>query len=99
MNFALSVKMNMIKHDDLFGMNDYELFSTHCAPCIQSRFMSTQVVAGRQLCLYLSSKCTIAVARWNMLGAVLNNRGFHEQAIEVWRHALQSLGFDFIMLM
>lgn len=27
--------------------------------------------------------------RWNMLGAVLNNRGFHEQAIEVWRHALQ----------
>ena len=27
-----------------------------------------------------------------MLGAVLANRGFPEQAIEVWRHALQSLG-------
>lgn len=27
--------------------------------------------------------------RWNMLGAVLANRGFPEQAIEVWRHALQ----------
>lgn len=30
--------------------------------------------------------------RWNMLGAVLANRGFPEQAIEVWRHALQLLG-------
>ena len=27
-----------------------------------------------------------------MLGAVLANRGFPEQAIEVWRHALQFLG-------
>ena len=31
-------------------------------------------------------------SRWNMLGAVLANRGFPEKAIKVWQQALQPLG-------